>query len=543
MDKLDLVIRDGLIVDGSGAPPLHGEIGVDEGKIVEVSKGSTLQGDIQIDASGLVVAPGFVDIHTHSDFSLLQNPKAESYIRQGVTTSILGACGRSCAPINESKKDLLIKDIIGYDPQVPLTWRSFADYLGEFEKRGISQNIAAFVAHNAVRIAVMGYDERAASKNELEEMKSLVGASMSAGAIGLSTGLAYPPGSNADTDEVIELAKVAANYGGIYFSHLRGTDGDFLRGAREALEIGEKARLPVHMAHFCGFFGNFEETQRGLSLIRDARNRGLDVTCDLYPYLAGANPLMAFFPPSIFNRTQSTLRSEFQDSNLRSECAKEIHNSELGAFWFNKPETANRIILFDLYAASNQPLKGKSLAEVARLKGMQVVEATLSVLAEEGENMFNTGIICKWMEERDNFAVFREPFHMVGSDGMALAPYGQLASFKFHPRAYGAFPRVLRKYVRENSILTLEGAIQKMTSMPAKRAGLLDRGLLKKGMWADLTIFNYDEIRDTSTYERPNTYPQGIEYVIVNGELVIESGEHTGKLPGRVLRHGASTRS
>jgi N-acyl-D-aspartate/D-glutamate deacylase len=533
----------GTIVDGTGAPSYQGEVGIDHAKIATVSKNGGLEGRERIDAHGLIIAPGFIDIHTHSDFPLLQNTRAESYVRQGVTTSILGACGRSCAPVNDATKDLLIKDVIGYDARLPVTWHSFEEYLKEFEKRGTAQNIAALVAHNAVRIAVLGYEVRAPTKSELEEMKLLVQQCMDAGAIGLSTGLAYPPGGNADTEEVVELAKVAAQHGGFYSSHLRGTDGDVLAGAEEALQIGERAKLPVHMGHFCGFFGNFEETQRGLDMIRMARDRGLDVTCDLYPYLAGANPLMAFFPPSVFNRPWNDLADDFRDSSIRGKFAKEISNSELGSFWLTKPETLRRIMLFDLYAPSNRAFKGKSLMDVAKLKGMEPVEAALSILSDEGKDMFNTGVICEWMGERDNFAVFKEPYHMVGSDGVALAPYGELASFKFHPRAYGTFPRVIARYVRERAVLALEEAVRKMTSLPAKRVGVRDRGQIKKGMWADIVVFNYNQISDRSTYEQPTLYPEGIEYVLINGEIVLRKGEHTGKLPGKILRHESNNES
>jgi len=531
---LDIVIRGGTVVDGTGSARFRADVGIDKSKIVKIASSESLHGNRTIDAKGLIVAPGFIDIHTHSDFSLLMNRRAESAVRQGVTTSLLGACGRTCAPVNEKTKDLLIKDIIGYDSRLPISWDTVEGYLKEFEKGGVAQNVAALVGHDAVRIAAMGYEARKPTVKEIEEMKRLVRESMEAGVVGLSTGLAYPPGAFAETREVVELCKVVASYGGIYWSHLRGSDGDFLAGVEEAIRIGEEARLPVHMAHLCGFFGN-SDTQRALRMIEDGKNRGLDLTCDLYPYLAGANPLAAFLPQSIFTRDCRDLVEEIRDPMKRKKLAEEVRGSEVGSFWLVRRETLEGIRLYD--CRENRALKGKSLAEIAELKNMDPIESVLEVLADEGSEMYSTGVIAQWMHERDNFAVFKAPFHMVGSDGMALAPYGLLESFKFHPRAYGTFPRVLGRYVRERGILTLEEAVRKMTSFPAQRLGLRDRGVVKEGMWADLVIFEYDRIVDRSTYEQPDLYPEGIEYVIINGEVVVEKGEHTGQMPGKVLRH------
>jgi N-acyl-D-amino-acid deacylase len=534
---LDIVIRGGTIVDGTGKSRFHADVGIDAGRIVKVSRIESLDGSRTIDAQGLVVAPGFIDIHTHSDFALLRNRKAESAVRQGITTSLLGACGRSCAPVSENNKEFLLKDIIGYDSKVPVTWDSFAEYLRELERRGVAQNVGALVGHNAVRIAIMGYDPREPTEAELSDMKDLVGECMQDGAFGLSTGLAYPPGSFASTEEVIELSRVAAEYGGIYWSHLRGSDGDFLAGVEEAIRIGKEAKLPVHMAHLCGFFGN-SETQQALRMIEDARGQGLDVTCDLYPYLAGANPLAAFLPQSVFVREWKDLVEATRDPAKRKELAEEIRRSEVGSFWLTRKEILRGIVLYDCHR--NQQYKGKPLADIAELKHMDPIEAILEILADEGSEMYNVGVIAQWMDERDNFAVYRAPFHMVGSDGIALAPYGDLASFRFHPRAYGTFPRVLGRYVREKEILTLEEAVYKMTRFPAQRLNLRDRGVVSEGMCADLVIFSYERVIDKSTYEDPSLYPEGVEYVIINGETVIENGQHTGRLAGRVLRHTGS---
>ena len=531
---MDIVIRGGTVVDGTGSAGFRADVGINEGKILRVGPPTSLHGTRSIDAEGFIVAPGFIDIHTHSDFTLLMNRRAESAARQGVTTSLVGACGRTCAPVKEKTKNLLIKDIIGYDPRLPITWGTFEEYLMELEKDDIAQNVAGLVGHDAVRIAAMGYDARKPTAKELEEMKQLVRESMEAGAVGLSTGLAYPPGAFADTGEIVEVCKVVARYGGIYWSHLRGSDGDFIAGVEEGIRIGKEAQLPVHMAHLCGFFGN-SDTSRALRMIEDARNRGLDVTCDLYPYLAGANPLAAFLPQSIFTRDWRDLVEEIRDPLKRKKLAEEVRRSEVGSFWLTRKETLEGIKLYD--CRKNRTFKGKSLVEIAELKNMDPIESVLEVLADEGQDMYSTGVIARWMDERDNFAVFKKAFHMVGSDGIALAPYGELASFKFHPRAYGTFPRVIGRYVREWGVLTLEEAVQKMTSLPAQRLGLRDRGVIREGMWADVVVFAYERILDRSTYEEPDLYPEGIEYVIINGEIVIEKGEHTGRLPGKVLRH------
>ena len=532
---MDLIIRGGTIVDGTGSLPYSGDIAVDHDRIVKTGsvKGN---GAIILNADRCFVTPGFVDIHTHSDFTLLQNRKAESSVRQGVTTAIIGACGRSCAPISEDTKEFLLKDIIGYDSRLPVTWHTFAEYLAEFERLGVAQNVAALAAHNAIRIAIMGYDQRRASATELAEMKELLRGCMESGAIGLSTGLAYPPGSNADTSEIIELAKVAREFNGIYSSHLRGTDGDFLAGVEEAIRIGRATKIPVHMGHLCGFFGNSSETKRAFGMISEARAEGLDITCDLYPYLAGANPLIAFLPPSIFNHNPLELVQLIRNTTERNKLVEEIQHSETGAFWLARRETLDHIRLFDVVGPENLRFKSKSLSEIAALKRISPLESVLELLADEGEAMYSLGVICEWMSQDDNYAVFVQPYHMVGSDGIALAPYGDLSSFKFHPRAYGTYPRVIAKYVRSEHALSLEQAVYKMTSLPARRAGIVDRGIIREGMYADLVIFDYERVRDRSTYEEPSLYPDGIEYVIVNGQIVIEKGQHSGRLPGKVLR-------
>lgn len=436
--------------------------------------------------------------------------------------------------------DLLAKDLVGYNPVVEMTWRSFGDYLRELEKLGVAHNVAAMVGHNAVRIATVGYEERAPSDSEMTEMKRLVEESMRAGAFAISTGLAYPPGSSATTEEVIELARVAKANGGFYYSHLRGTDGDFLMGVEEALRIGRETGIPVHMAHLCGFFGMNDETHRAIHTIEQARREGMDVTCDLYPYTMGSSPFMSFFPQSMFEKGDQELVKEMRDPVTRGRLIKDILDSPVGSFWFSRPETLERIFLYD--CRSHPELKRKNLLQIGEEMRMPPLEAGLAILADEGEGMHSVGLICEWQEPEDNRLVFRTDFHMVGSDGAALAPYGELGSFKFHPRSYGTFPRVIHNYVKEEKILTLEDAIRKMTSFPARRMGLTDRGFLGQGAWADIVVFDYDQIRAQSTFDEPDLYPVGIDAVLVNGQMVVEKGKHTGRLPGAVLRNPRRTR-
>ena len=532
---MDAVITGGTILDGTGRPGFRGDIGIESGRIVKVSTEISAGQGNRIEAGGMMVAPGFIDIHTHSDFTLLLNSRAESFVRQGVTTELLGACGRTCAPVNGDRVDLLAKDLVGYNPAVQITWRSFDDYLRNLERLRIGHNVAAMVGHNAVRIATVGYEDRAPTSSEMEEMKRLVEESMLAGAFALSTGLAYPPGASASTEEVVELSKVAKRHGGFYFSHLRGTDGRFLVGVEEALRIGEEAQIPVHMAHLCGFFGENDETRKAIRMINEARSKGMDVTCDLYPYTMGSSPLMSFFPQSMFEKGDQQLVREMRDPNMRAHLIKEILGSEVGSFWLSRTETLERIRLYDCTA--HPELKKKNLLEIGEEMQVSPLDAALALLADEGEGMHSVGVICEWQKPEDNRAVFKTDFHMVGSDGAALAPYGELGSFKFHPRSYGTFPRVIRNYVREEKVLTLENAIRKMTHMPAKRLGLKDRGFIGVGAWADVVIFDYDRIRAESSFEEPDLYPSGVTTVLVNGEYVVRDGENTGNLPGVVLRN------
>lgn len=527
--KFDIIVENGFIIDGTGNPFFKADVGVADGKMVEIGALSSHSAEVRIDAEGLIVAPGFIDIHTHSDFTLLVNPRAESSVRQGVTTAVIGNCGHSCAPVSEETKGLLKKIIIGYSPTVEIDWHTLGEYLNRLEEGGIAQNVAPLVGHGAVRIAAMGFEDRAPKRDELERMKLLVAEAMEDGAFGLSSGLGYPPGSYATTEEMIELCRVVANYGGFYATHVRtyGEPGR-LEAVKEAIRIGVEAGVPVQISHHTAS-AKAEET---LPLIDEARAQGLDVTCDLHPYLWAATTVTVLLPKKTLKEGVDALLERLREPEERRRILEEIDLESLHPYL----DSWDKVVLER--SDGNPELVGKSFTEIAETLGMSPKEVVAYLLLNS-KDPYNVYVLLHHYTEEDVIKVLRHPTSMVETDGMALAPYGQLASIRFHPRSYGSFPRVLRRFVREKRVITLEEAVRKMTSLPAQRLGLRDRGLLREGMWADMVIFDAERVTDRATYEEPTLYPEGIEYVIVNGTVVVEGGNHTGALPGMVLRRGA----
>jgi N-acyl-D-amino-acid deacylase len=534
MSDFTLLIKDARIVDGSGRKAFRGSIRVEEKHIIEVVKGpSTASVDRIIDASGLVACPGFIDMHSHSDFSLLVNPLAESKVRQGVTTEVIGNCGGSAAPLN----DLLKEDILETTPMLKearlrLAWTTMGEYMNTMQRKGVALNVAPLVGNANIRVFVLGFENRLPTRNELEEMKKILAQAMEDGAFGMSSGLIYPPSCYADTEELVELAKVVAGYGGIYASHIRGEGFTLTNAVMEAIEIGERASVPVEISHHkASGKANWGKVKQTLRMMEEARERGGNVTCDVYPYTAGSTGLDALLPPTAYEGGVEKLIERLRDPETRGKIKEEMTRTseEGGPDRLGRPKWDTIIIS---YCKGHPDLEGKTVKEIAKEKSVDPFEFVFDLLIEEKASV---GIVLFTMCEEDMRYVLRHRLSMVGSDSSARAPYGVLGKGKPHPRTYGTFPRILGRYVREGEILTLENAIRKMTSAPAQKLKLEDRGLIRESMWADIVVIDPKKVIDQATYQEPHQYPKGIGYVVVNGELVIEQGEHTKALSGRVL--------
>ncbi|MEM2875699.1 MAG: D-aminoacylase [Candidatus Bathyarchaeia archaeon] len=543
----DIVIKSGLIVDGTGNPWFKGDVGIENGKITEVGYIPRGKADVTLNAEGLVVSPGFVDIHNHSDASLLVNPKVESMIRQGITTLCIGNCGLSPYPVNESYKGELHKYLSAFIPVEEISWKSVREFLGKIEAQGTSCNVAALVGHGSVRVAVMGFESREPTNRELWEMKDLVSEAMDDGAFGLSTGLAYAPGFFSKTDELVELAKVVSKKGGIYTTHTRSIGVTYEEGVAEAIKIGEEARVPVQVSHIESHYPNWGRTETVLRMIDEARSEGIDVTCDVPPYLYNMTVITTLLPAWLQEGGLTRTLERLMDEGIREEVKRRVLKETerklsntamalaIDGFW-DKIKIAN--------SDRNPQLIGMSLAEISEVKGVHPYDVVFDLILEEEKQLM---IIGESHSEQDIQTILKHPTSMIETDERARAPYGSLSVGRPHPRAYGTFPMVFRKYVRGETrsdmleergqrILTLEEAVRKMTSFPAQRLGLQGRGLIRKGMFADITVFDPKIIADRATYRDPHRYPEGIRYVIVNGEIVIEDGTHTGNLPGVVLK-------
>ncbi|MCX8168741.1 MAG: D-aminoacylase [Candidatus Methanomethylicia archaeon] len=528
----DIVINNVKIVDGTGSPWYYGSIAIRNKKIIEIKrKGKFKSGEYVIDGHGLMAAPGFIDVHSHSDAYLLINPKAESKIRQGVTTEVIGNCGSSMAPILKDKLDIFKRRLGELAQYISWDWSTFKEYKEKLEKNGIAINVVPLIGHGTLRINVMGYDRREPKKEELNEMKKLLDQSMKNGAFGLSTGLIYTPGAYAKTEEVIELAKVVAKYGGMYFSHIRSEADQLIEAIKEAIRIGREAGVRVEISHLkSAGIRNWGKINEALKLMEEAREEGIDVTADFYPYTAGSTSLTACIPPWAHEGGIEEMMKRLKDPELRTKIKLDIETKTEG--WENLANLCgwDRIVVAS--CEKNRHYEGLSISEIAKINGKDPYDQAFDLIVEEEGRV---QIILHMMREEDMLQAMKSPYTMVGTDGSSIAPYEPLGRGKPHPRNYGTFPRIIGRYARDMKVITIEEAIRKMTSIPANKLNLVNRGLIKRGFWADIVLFNPKTIIDTATFENPHQYPRGIEYIIINGEIVIDKGEHTGKLPGKVL--------
>lgn len=516
----DVVFKRARVLDGTGAPWFEADVAVKDGFIVRVGRAEGEAARV-IDAGGRkYLAPGFIDAHSHSDLPLVVNPTADSKVMQGVTLEVIGQCGSSGAPRNMGLRMDPDETPSEAGAEVP-EWTDMASYMEVLESQGVSVNVAPLVGHGTVRRQVMGTERRAPTPEELEKMKTLVAQAMEQGAFGLSTGLIYVPGTYAATDEVVELAKIASSYGGKYFTHIRNEGPRLLEAVQEAITIGMEAGLPVQISHFKAMGEpNWGKVKDSIALVEKAREDGLDITADQYPYTASSTGLASSVPSSAWSGGRGLERLKDPAQRRQILDALKAHGN-----W-------DKIVIASLSHPDDQEFIGKSILETSEAQGIAPEEAVLGLLER---NRGVVQIINHAMCEEDVRTVMVQPWVMAGSDGRAFnaaKPNG-----KPHPRSYGTFVRILGRYVREHKLLRLEEAVRKMTSLPAMRLGLQDRGILREDMRADLVLFDADTVVDNATFADPHRYPSGVEYVLVNGVIVVDDGRHNGERPGIVLRH------
>ena len=524
----DLVIRGGLVVDGTGAPGREAGVFVRAGRIVAVERPTGRAARRTIDARGQVVAPGFIDIHTHSDFTLPLNPRAEGKIRQGVTTEVVGNCGFSVAPALPGTAALLGDYLGASAPGLPFKDATFAEYLDRFPSASV--NTIMQVGHNTLRLMTVGMEGRPATPNELEQMTRLLAEALEAGAIGLSSGLFTAPGSYAGSEEILALARVLARYDATYASHVRDEANRGFEAVREAMAVAEATGIHVQIAHLkLSGTDNWGRAQALLAEIDAARRRGLRIDCDQYPYDTGTNPLRNLLPGWVQEGGVPAMLERLAQPAVRGRIREDLARDGLNNFGRIPSWDTVRIAVSPFHPAD----AGRNFGDLARRRGIDPLDAVCDVLLDDRGH---TRILIRSMTEEDVDEITRTPWVLVGSDGNALAPYGVTGQGKPHPRYYGTFARVLGHCVRERGLLTLPQAVRKMTGGSAAALGLADRGELRPEAWADITVFDPGTIAERATYDEPHQYAAGISTVIVNGTVVIEAGDHTGALPGRVLR-------
>ncbi len=527
----DVVIANGHIIDGTGSPWYSGDIGIRDGKIVTIGNLSRALRKRTIDAKGKVVAPGFIDMLGQSEMTILVDPRLPSKIYQGITSEITGE-GNSIAPLNNA---IIQSQRTNYEHfKITPDWRTFRQYFARLEKQGMGINLASYVGATQVRRMVLGDDDKQPTPDQLEQMKALVREGMKDGAVGVSTSLEYAPAPYAKTDELIALATEAGKFGGIYATHMRDESNSVLEAIDEALRIGREAHVPVEIWHIkVAGKDNWGRMPAVVSKINKARAAGADVTADTYAYTAWYNDFSAFIPPWAHDGGDVKLVERLKDPATRERIRKDMLTPSKD--WDNEWQEIPGPEAVMIGAVQNPkllPLQGKRLSEVAKLWNKDPIDTLCDFLIEDP----NTGVAVFGMSQPDVTLALQQPWVAIDNDSEGTSPDGLLGQAHPHPRAYGTFPRILSKYVREEKVLTLEDAIRKFSSLPAQRMRLTDRGVLKAGMWADVVIFDPATVRDRATFDSPNQLSEGMDYVLVNGVPVIEQGKMTGALPGKVLR-------
>jgi N-acyl-D-amino-acid deacylase len=543
---LDVLIENSRVIDGTGEPWFKANVGVrgDRIRYLGLNRPDARR---RIDGAGLFLSPGFIDMHSHSDFTLIIDPKGESKIRQGVTTEVIGNCGLSPAPVTEEGKHALLEwelmDAIELglvkSKKIKWNWNSVEQYSGLLNRKGVGINVAPVIGHGCLRVMAMGQAKRAANRHEISFMKKLLAEGMKEGAFGLSSGLAYPPACYARQSELVELCRVVRKFGGFYMSHIRNEGDRLLQAVREAIAIGATSGVPVQISHMKAMGRrNWGKPRNVLEIMRNARKRGINVTGDQYPYEAVSLSAMYLedFLPDWLRKILTADLSLLDSGETKKRMRRDLRN---GLSWYLNGKRVfdhpwDETLIVD--APSSRRYEGKTFTELSTLLNKEPVDILRGFLSKRSRIQ----ILPRPMCEEDLETILRDEMVMIGSDGWALRRGGlsaRAARTKPHPRNYGTFPRVIHRYVRQRRLLTLEDAIRKMTSSTARKLGVFERGIIAEGMSADIVLFDFKRLRDAGTFSKPEVYAKGVEYVLVNGEIAIAGGRHTGILAGRALRH------
>lgn len=529
--EYDVIIRNGHIIDGTGSPWYSGDIAIRDGRIAAIGDLSHSQATRTIDAAGRVVAPGFIDMLGQSETTILADAHVPSKIFQGITTEITGE-GDTVAPQNDSTLAEMNTECQHYG--VTCEWHTLAEYFARLQKQGMGINLGTYVGATQVRRVVIGDNDVQATPAQLDQMKSLVSQAMREGALGVSSALEYPPAPYASTDELIALASVASQYGGIYATHMRNEGDGEMEALAETARIAREAHIPVEIFHLkTAGKPNWGKMPQVVAFIDKARSEGLDIEADTYAYTAWANGMSAFIPPWAHDGGNEKLIERLRDPKMRARIRKDMETPSKS--WDNEwQEIAGPegVLLCELHNPDLAQFEGKTLADVAKAWKEDPIDALFDLLIKDDGNV---GVADFGMNEPDIEFALKQPWVSVDNDASGESPTGVFAKFHPHPRTYGTFPRILRKYVREEHLLTLPDAIRKFSALPAQREHLADRGVLKDGMWADVVIFDPAKVRDLATYANPQQLSVGMDYVLVNGVPVIADGKMTGELPGKVI--------
>jgi N-acyl-D-amino-acid deacylase len=527
----DVLIKGGMVYDGTGRAPRRVDVAIKGDRIVAVGNLSRALARNVVDARGLAVAPGFINMLSWSTESLIEDGRSQGEVRQGVTTQIMGE-GWSMGPLNERLKKQVVaeQDDIKFD----IKWTTLGEYLTYLEKRGVSQNVASFVGATTVRQYVLGESDVQSTPAQLQEMRELVRQAMEEGALGVGSSLIYAPAFYARTEELIELCKVAARYQGKYISHLRSEGNEWVQAVKELIRISREAGLPAEIYHIkAAGRQNWNKVDQVLAMVNAARRSGLKITADIYMYPAGSTGLNASLPPWTMDGGYEALFKRLEDPATRQKIAAEVRTP--GDKWENlylASGSPDRVLLVGFKSEKLKPLTGKTLAEVAKMRGKDPVETIMDLIVEDRSRV---GTVYFLMSEENIKKELRQPWVSIGSDAASMAPEGVFLKSSTHPRAYGNFARLLGKYVREEKVISLTEAVRRLTGLPATNLGLDRRGFLRTGMFADVVVFDPATIADRATFENPHQYAVGVKHVFVNGGQVLKDGEHTGAKPGRAL--------